>query len=201
MINNINFKGYSNIISAYNIPVNGLYTTYIAMKLDNEGGHNDLDQYKSIRKLMGYPEGIENEDILTFTHITNNINEDLFCGNKGICTGEQLKHAKDKFVPIVFNKEQYTDLEKIHLKLYTFLADITKRMANDKFENEDENIKRVIQTIFSNMQKIHKGGFLLFDKKEAFDLTSIGCLKQFKFQKIAWKFNRKIAETMTEFFR
>ena len=201
-MNNVSFKGYSNIISAHNIPAEGFYTTYIAMKLDDEGGHNDLSKYKNIRRLMGYPSGLENEDILTFTYVTDKkISEDLFFGDKGICTGEQLEYAREKFIPRLFSKKQYSDMEKTHLKIYTFIADLTKRMANEKFENEDENMQRVIKVLFLNLQKIHKLGFRLFDGKEAFEFTSVGCLKQFKFQKIAWKFNRKIAETMTEFFR
>lgn len=202
MINNVSFKGYSNIISAHNLPAEGFYTTYIAMKLDDEGGHNDLSTYKKIRKLMQYQDGLANEDILTFAYVTDNeTSEDFFIGEKGICTGEQLEYAREKFVPSLFSKERYSTLEKTHLKIYTFLADLTKRLANEKFENQDENMQRVIKVLFSNLQKINKLGFRLFDGKEAFEFTSVGCLKHFKFQKIAWKFNRKIAETMTEFFR
>ena len=200
-MNNIGFKGYTNIISLHNVSANGFYTTYFAMKLDNEGGHDDLSKYKNIRKSMGYPEGLVNEDILTFTYIRDNFSEDFFLGEKGICTGEQLEFAREKFVPSLFSKEKFADMEKTHMKIYTFLADLTKRMINSNFENEDENIKRVVKTLFLNLQKMHRGGFLLFDKKDASELTFIGCLKQFKYQKIAWKFNRKIAETMREYFR
>ena len=201
-MNNINFKGYTNIISAHNIPTNGIYTTYLAMKLDDEGGHNDLSTYKNLRKLAGYPDGLKNEDILTFIYATdNNTSENFYFGEKGFCTGEQLEFAQKKLMPNILSKEKYSDFEKTHLKIYTFLADLTKRLSNEKFENEDENIKRVIKVLFSNLQKIAKGNFLLFDYKEAFELTVIGCLKQFKFQKIACKFNKKIIETMTEFFR
>lgn len=202
MINNVNFKGYTNVISAYNIPTNGFYTTYIAMKLDDEDGHNDLSTYKNLRKLAGYTDRLKNDDILTLTYVTDNkFNENFFIGEKGFCTGEQLEFAREKLVPNVLSKEKYLELEKIHLKIYTFLADLTKRMANGNFENEDENLKRVIKVLYSNLQNVTKGNFLLFDFKDAFELTAIGCLKQFKFNKIARKFNRKIAETMTEFFR
>lgn len=201
-MNNVSFKGYSNIISAHNLPAEGFYTTYIAMKLDDEGGHDDLSTYKNLRKLAGYPEGLKDEDILTFTYVTDKkISEDFFFGEKSFCTGEQLEYAREKLVPNILSKKKYSNFEIVHLKIYTFLADLTKRLSNEKFEKEDENMKRVIQVLFSNLQKINKLGFRLFDGKEAFEFTSVGCLKHFKFQKIAWKFNRKIAETMTEFFR
>jgi len=201
MIEKISFKGYSNIISAGDVLLGGTKTTYLAMKLDDKNEYKDLTKYKEIRNLLGYSKGLENEDILTLVHVTDGITEDIFLGDRGICTGEQLLYAREKFIPSFFNRKTYRDIVTKHIKIYTFLASLTKRLSNEKFENEDENIKKVIGTIFANMQKLNKLGYCFFDKKEAFELTSVGALKQDKFQKTAKRFNKKIAETMTEFFR
>ena len=196
----LSFKGYSNILSAYKVPVGGYTTSYLAMKLDDEG-KKDLTKYKQLRKEMGYSQGLMNEDILIITHLTDGLTEDVYLGEKGICTGEQLLYAKEKFVPRFFDQKKYKEIESTHLKIYTFLADLTKRLSNEKFENEDSNVKEVIKTVYKNFQKIRKAGFVLFDKLEAFNLTSVGALKQDKFEKTARSFNKKIVETMTEFFR
>ena len=196
----ISFKGYSNIISAYKVPIGGYTTSYLAMKLDDEG-KKDLTKFKELRKELGYPEGLANEDVLMITHLTDGLTEDIYIGEKGICTGEQLLYTREKFVPRFFNQKKFKEIENIHLKIYTFLADLTKRLSYEKFENENSNVKEVIKTVYKNLQNINKVGFLFFDQREAFNLTSIGALKQDSFQKMARSLNRKIVETMTEFFR
>ena len=196
----ISFKGYSNIISAYKVPIGGYTTSYLAMKLDDEG-KKDLTKFKELRKGLGYPEGLANEDVLMITHLTDGLTEDIYIGEKGRCTGEQLLYTREKFVPRFFNQKKFKEIENIHLKIYTFLADLTKRLSYEKFENENSNVKEVIKTVYKNLQNINKVGFLFFDQREAFNLTSIGALKQDSFQKMARSLNRKIVETMTEFFR
>ena len=112
-----------------------------------------------------------------------------------------MLYTREKFVPRFFNQKKFKEIENIHLKIYTFLADLTKRLSYEKFENENSNVKEVIKTVYKNLQNINKVGFLFFDQREAFNLTSIGALKQDSFQKMARSLNRKIVETMTEFFR
>ena len=200
MINNINFKGYSNIISANRVYLSGLETSYIAMKLDDIG-ENDLSKYKQIRSLQGYPEGLKNEDILTFFHMTDGRNENLYFGNKAMCWGDQLLTIRDEYIPKFVSKGKYKNIEDLHLKIYTFLANITKRLANDKFENEDNDMKRVVETVYNNLKNLKIGNYLIYEPTEAFELTSVGCLKKSKFQPLARAFNKKIVETMTHFFR
>ena len=200
-MNKVSFKGYSNILSVCNIPVNGFKTTYITMKLDDEGEEKDLTKYKQIRAELGYPKELKNEEILTLTYVTDGTTENFYIGEKGISLGDQLIYIRENFVPRFLSNQEYNKMEALHLKIYTFLANLTKRLSNENFENEDNNIKNVIQDIFNNLTKIRKGIFPIFDSQDAFKLTLIGTLKQDKFQKTAWKLNRKIVETMTEFFR
>ena len=197
---NVSFKGYTNIISAEKVQVDGMITSYLAMKLDDEG-ENDLTKLRELREMQGYPPNLRNDDILTLTHVQYNNSEDIFLSEKQMCWGEQLRTIKEDLVPDYVPKSYYDKIEAAHLKAYTLLANLTKRMSFDKFENEDINIKRVIETVNLNLLQLHSRHHRLFNMKEAFELTSVGCLKYFKFQPLAAKFNRKITETMTAFFR
>jgi hypothetical protein len=199
-MNNINFKGYSNIVSADGIPTGNFRISYLAMKLDDEG-EKDLTKLKQIRKLQGYPAGIKNEDIITFTHFTNGKIEDIYFNEKPMCWGEQLKIVQEEYIPKFISQDKYKELESAHLKAYTLLASLTKRLSFDKFENEDSDIGRVIQTLHKNLISMKKGNIPLFDYKSAFNITGIGCLKQYKYQPLAEKFNKMIMSTMSNFFR
>ena len=197
---NVSFKGYSNIISAFKVPVGVLKTSYIAMKLDDTD-EPDLTKLREIRKIQGYPDNLPNEDILTVIHISDERNEALYFGGKLMFWGEHLNEICDKYVPEFMSEPRYKKLEKVHMKAYTLLASLTKRMTVDKFENEDSDIKRVISVLNQNLSNLKHKAYYIFDDRDAFELTSVGCLKTFKFQPIAKKFNKKIASTMAAFFK
>ena len=199
-MHNISFKGYSNIVSAQKVNIGPLETSYIAFKLD-DNGEKDLSKLREIRKLQKYPANYKNDDILTLIHVTDKKYEDLYFSENLMCWGEQLKVVKDAYVPHPVKKEEFKIIEQAHLKAYTLLASLTKRMAQDKFENEDADIKRVIQTLYKNLQIIGRKDLRVFDRDEAFELTSVGCLKISKYQSLAAKFNKKIASTMIAYFR
>lgn len=200
-MHNISFKGYTNIVSAQNIPWGNSKVSYIAAKLD-DNGEKDLTQFREIRKLQGYPEGLQNDDIVTIIHVADPRSETFYYSSKPMCWGEQLKIVEKEYIPQLLSKIQFKHLEKAHLKAYTLLASLTKRMYDDKFENEDSDIKRVIQTLYNNFCSIReRATYPLFSDSEAFELTSVGCLKKTKFQPLARIFNKKIAQTMTEYFR
>lgn len=200
-MNNVSFKGYTNVISARNVQLGDKLINYIAMKLD-DNGEKDLTKLREIRKLQGCPDNLPNNDILTFIHVDDTYAESIYFSDKGMCWGEHLKVVEEEFVPKFLSKATYKRIETAHLKAYTLLASLTRRMANDKFENEDTDIKRVIQTTFTNLKNIKKrASYRVFSDQEAFELTSVGCLKQTKFQPLAEIFNNKIARTMKAFFK
>lgn len=197
---NINFKGYSNVISVEKVPLGNIETSYLAFKLD-DNGEKDLSKLREIRKLQRYPENYKNDDILTLIYVTDYKTDEIYFSENRMCWGEQLNIVRDEYVPQFINSEEYERIESAHIKAYSLLASLTKRMKYDKFENEDSNIKRVIETIYRNLQLIGGKNYRIFGQKAAFELTSLGCLKQFKFQSLASKFNKKIAQTMIEFFK
>ena len=202
-MNNISFKGYSNIVAAKNVKVGNLYTSYIGVKLDDNDEYKDLSSLKKIHELQGVQGSFNNNDILTLTHIAdeNSKYEYMYLGSKSVWWGEQLKIIKDEYVPEYISQKSYKKIEEIHLKVYTLLASLTKRMSFDKFENEDENYKRVLECLNINLKNMRIGEFLLFNQNEAFELLSIGCLKHTKFQNVAKGFNKVLSLSMTNFFK
>ena len=151
--------------------------------------------------MQGIRESLPNEDILTLIHVSDNKAEEIFLSDKLMCSGEDLEKIRETYIPNIISNKRYEALEAAHLKAYTLLASLTKRIKFAKFENEDENYRRVVETIMNNLSNIEIHGFRLFNRNEAFELTAAGCLKHFKIQPLASKFNRKIAETMAVFFR
>ena len=199
-MHNITFKGYTNVLAIQKVPVDDMVTSYIAVKLNDEG-ENDLTKFREIRKLQGLRQNPENDDILTMIHVANNYSEDIYFCDKSLCWGEQLNIAREKYIPQIISESKFKDLESLHLKIYTLLASLTKRMTNDKFENEDGDMIRVIKTLLINLQKLNRYEFNLFSTKEAMELTVMGCKKMYRFQSLAAKFNKKIMQTMTAYFK
>ncbi len=197
---NVSFKGYTNILSAFKVPVGHFEISYIAAKLDDTS-EPDLTKLRELRKLQGYPDNLPNDDVLTCIHISDGKSEAIYFGDKQMCWGDNLKDVYEHYVPEFMSENEYKRLEKAHLKAYTLLASITKRMSFEKFDKEDENIKKVISALNNNLLRLKAKAYQLFDQKDAFELVSVGCLKTFKFQPIANKFNKKIAMTMAEFFK
>lgn len=189
-----NFKGYSNIISLINAPIDDKSISYLAMKLDNDG-ERDLDKYIEIQKMKNQYNG-SSDDILTFAYSYNKRNglDMFYFQGKPIFWGNELLYLEENFVPRALSHKDYKKIETIHMKMYTLLASITKRMMYDKFNNEDRNFKFVIQKVFDNLVNVTK------DEQSAFDLLRAGCMKINKFQSVASGFNKAIVQTMGHFF-
>ena len=114
-MNNVSFKGYTNVISAQNLPLGDKYISYLAMKLD-DNGEKDLTKLREIRKTQGYPDGLPNDDILTFIHVDDPYAESIYFSEKGMCWGEHLKIVREDFVPKILSEKKYNMIEATHLK-------------------------------------------------------------------------------------
>ena len=189
-----NFKGYSNVISLINAPIDDKSISYIAMKLDNNG-EKDLDKYIEIQKMQNQYKGSA-DDILSFAYSYNKrTGLDMFYfQGKPMFFGSELLYLEENFVPRAISKKDYKNIETIHMKIYTMLASITKRMRFDKFNNEDKNFKIVIQKLFDTLVNITRS------ERDAFYLLRAGCMKVNKFQNVAGGFNKAIVQTMGHFF-
>ena len=196
--NNITFKGYKNILCAYNVPISKTqYATYMSMQLNDDDEYKDLSEYLKVKKLQGFLSNQKNDDVLTLTYVMDfkNPSEHLFLDQKELYLGHELRTIEDKYIPKLMTKEKYEHEKKIHMKVYTLLASLTNRMQYEKFDNEDINRVDVIKRMFNTMYAILK------NEKDAFRLTEIACLKKVRFQDLALAFNKGIAETMAKFFR
>ena len=115
--------------------------------------------------------------------------------------GDELLQLKEKYVPQGMLEEKYNEIEKIHLQAYTFLANLTKRIMNEKFANEDKDFGKVIKEMQNTFFNIRINKNAVFSASDAFRLIEIGCLKRFNFQAVSEAMNKGIFRTMEHFFR
>lgn len=195
-LQNISFKGFSNIISLQNAPVDDKMITYISAKLDNEGTA-DLDKLKEICCMKNIPLDFCDNQVLTLMYIYDKTkcNDALYFQDKHLYWGDKLKEFSQKHTNKMMSSEDYKAVEKFHMKTYTFLADITKRIASSQFNNEDDKISMVIKRLFKSLQKASGS------EQEAFYLLRAGCMKISPFQEVSGGFYRAIIKTMENFFK
>ena len=117
-----NFKGYSNVISLINAPIDDKSISYIAMKLDNNG-EKDLDKYIEIQKMQNQYKGSA-DDILSFAYSYNKrTGLDMFYfQGKPMFFGSELLYLEENFVPRAISKKDYkTASQKISSSIATSL--------------------------------------------------------------------------------
>lgn len=140
---NPNFTGYSNIL-ANNILINGYQNTLFSMQIDNKGTR-DLDDFMALKKFLKLPPKEIEEDTLTIFYSRFDKNDrHLFFNNKCLFWGEELKQILNK---VKNDKElkEYKNLEKFHLKVYTFLASLTNKIiSNPPDKKIDQNFYRTL---------------------------------------------------------
>ena len=194
-ISKLNLYGYKNIIVATNIRYDDKDIIYLSAQLNDEG-KKDLSKLLEIRKLQGLPENSPDKDIFTLFYYSLPKTNKRFFGAKELYWGEELRDISDKYIPKVMSAEEYKKQEAIHLKIYTLLASLTKRMKNNNsIVYVDSDITKVYNTLKNNIFSIIK------NKKSADTLASSGCLYKFPLQEIAGNFNKGIRITMERFFR
>ena len=200
-LSNIQFKGFDNICTAADIPVGTKRVSYIACHL-NDDGADDLSKYNELRRMQGYTHDFQKKDVVVITYIKDlkNNSDHILLGDKDMYWGDELMQLKDKFVPKEISEAKYEKIEALHLKAYTFLANLTKRLMNHQFENEDINYRKVIKETYDIFSALHINCLPVFSPSEAYKLVEIGCLKTFSFQKLASSFNKGIDHTMKHFF-
>ena len=198
---NISFNGYKNIIATANTKMpNNKSVTYIAMQLDDEGQH-DLSEYKKLRRMQGFIENSKDDDLLLLTYIRDvkQNTEDIYLGTKNMFLGDELRYIEANYVPKMISYENYEKEKALHMKAYTLLASLTKRIVDEQF-NHQEGISKVIEYINNTLNHLQKNNIPIFNAEQSFRLVEYGCLGCFKFQDIAKGFNKGIAYTMSKYF-
>ena len=197
LTNNVSFKGYKNVYCAFDVPIkDSKNVTYISMQLNDEGV-SDLSEYRKLKKMQGDILNQKYGDVLTLTYIVDNKEkkDHLYFDNKEMYWGDELKLLQDKYVPKLMTNEKYKQEEALHMKAYTLLATLTKRLSKEAFNNEDGERVKVFEKMYNTLYGIIK------NQQDAYNLTEIGCLKKVKFQDVALGFNNGITKTMAHFFR
>ena len=187
------FKGYSNIISD-DIKADGMRLAYITMKLDDKG-QSDLTELRKVREIMGITGKELEDDTLMFSYTRSPKNSTLYFDGIPILYGEELKMAqqmRDRGIKLNFN---YDRQEKMHLKLYTLLASLTKRMMNDNLITNDGGMVDV----FKKMNKIIMS--TTGSQQYTYELINHGIFTKIPFQQTAAWFHKGIVKTMGNFFK
>ena len=107
---------------------------YMGMQLDNEGGFRDLDMYNDIKRLITKSEP-DGDNILTLTYARyNDFPHKLYYNVYELSSDKQLKALSQKLPP-----EQFKEYENTTMIIYTFLAQLTKRIRNQYVPSADAN--------------------------------------------------------------
>lgn len=127
---NTSFKGYKNVVA--NIIDEPNYSlVYIGMQLDNEGGHRDLDKYNELLKsIQPFYDGKDN--IFTFTSANYFGKTKLLFDTYELSKDKELTRLSKKLPP-----EQFHQYEAATLKIYTFVAQLLRRVSEGYIPKSD----------------------------------------------------------------
>ena len=192
---NPSFTGYGNIF-ADEIKYQKHRTLTLSMQVDNSGDR-DLDNYKKLKSLIWLSKKEINNDTLTILYSKiDKENHFIFLNNKRLLWGEELLNLSESLKKS-FQVERYKELENAHLKAYTFLANITRKIANGKPNMFlDENYYRTLLYTKDNLTSIFS------NEEVSLDILRHGLYTDpAEIKTVANSLNHKIAVTMTKFFR
>ena len=191
---NPNFTGYTNVFASELNTTIGKYSL-LSMKLDDIGT-KDLTAYKELKKMQLLPQEIVNKDTLTLllTKVGDKI-KILFFNDMRTASGKNLK-SFERAAKTAQEIKNYKLEEKIHMKAYTFLAKLTRRLMNENHEiKRDVDFYKVLNSSQANIASLFK------DQKFANDFMILSIEDgQTPFQIVAKKINDKITNTMNAFF-
>ena len=190
---NPSFTGYSNIF-ANNIASGRRKFVLLSMKLDNLK-ENDLDKFVQIKKAVKFPAQPAGEDILSLFYIRpDKDNHFLFMNGKRLLWGEELEYISENLQPK--DQENYKVMRDIYMKIYTFLASITRHVAEGSRENlASRDFYRVIEQSIRSMNEVTE------NPQAAIDITNNAIFRRdIDHNEIAGYINKKIDNSMRNFF-
>lgn len=198
VINNISnrtFKGYQNVFGNYTQDADAI-SGVLTIQLNNNDT-NDLEVYKSIKE--GLPNGAySGSDILTLSYFKNkNIpNGSLLINNCKMLNGEKIKYIQENYQNYFKDYNDFLEQRTFLMKCNSFIANLTKRIANDNKLIYDSNlgyVSAIAHKIF---------GGIIGDNENAFNYIKDGLInKREHTQKIALKFNQAISDNLAPFFK
>ncbi len=188
---NKNFKGYKNIIADNMKTSDGGRLALIAMELDNQGV-DDLNRWKEVQQDFNIPR--DNMLSIMYSEMPA-YRSNFILNDKRLFLGEELAAMRDWSEGSRFEKDYLRD-EKSTLKAYTFLAELTRRIMNEGMLNRDFGLKKVLQKCHATLTQIADGNAVM-----AFNIINHCALRNSPPQKTAFYINKKISQTMMQFFK
>lgn len=187
------FYGCRNIISD-DIRTHDRMVTFISAQLNDEE-KADLAEYKKLKTMLELPtERVNNDSIsMIYTHIEGQ-NPNLFIDNQVLFWGGELRWLKENR-PKAMSLQEYQNIEATHMKAYTLLASITKRIMYGNLPPSDSGINNVIKSFMSVMNRFANS------KEASFEILQHSFMSKMPPEYIAENFNNLIVKTMNKFLR
>ena len=183
-----NFKGFSNPLSnSVTMPNGNIHT--LSVQLDNIGTE-DLNQYREYKRMLGFPKEEIYGDVLTMTYANMNDKKHFFVNDKPILTGIDMARINEYEFASKEAKAEYKKEENLLIKLYTFLAKVTRTLMNEKNLEIDEYMSQVRKEAFYNLS------VSLNNNKVAMTIIQDARLYPKPFQQNSQRINRFIVKSM-----
>lgn len=201
--NNVNFKGYRNTLCSYNILTGNKLTTFIATQLDDNDGFKDLSNFKQLQAIQNPYADETASDVLSY-YLIKDLKTGLgysYLNNKSLYNGDELLDFENNYNSGLITESKFNQEKKFHMKAYTLLASLTKRMKNADFDISDNGILHTAEGLYRTLSSLKLNNRLIYNSQQAFDIVSIGCFKTIKLKVLAEAINIGISGTMEHFFK
>ncbi len=119
------FRGYKNLIS-YTNEAKGNRLALFSVQLDNNGT-KDLDNYKKLAQYNRNFTKADIDDTLMCLYSENPNGASMYLNNDLLLNGEELEEIAEKMPA-----DEFEPIEAGYMKAYTQLADLSKRIINEK---------------------------------------------------------------------
>ena len=192
-ISNQTFNGYKNLLADHS-QVGDAESATIVMQLDNLGT-NDLEKYNEIKQRIPNIQGTDDILALTYTKRHKDDVGMLMVNDALMLRGEELSDLENDYDQYFSSFENYKTEERNTMKLHTFLANLTKRIANDNNLGIDIDYRKVAFTAHKIFQSITG------DATVAFQYLQRVLNKDMPPQRVAQKLNTELTKSMLPFFK
>ena len=192
-ISNQTFNGYKNLLADHS-QVGDAESATIVMQLDNLGT-NDLEKYNEIKQRIPNIQGTDDILALTYTKRHKDDVGMLMVNDALMLRGEELSNLENDYKQYFSSFENYKTEERNTMKLHTFLANLTKRIANDNNLGIDIDYRKVAFTAHKIFQSITG------DATVAFQYLQSVLNKGMPPQRVAQKLNTELTKSMLPFFK
>lgn len=192
-ISNQTFNGYKNLI-ANHTKIADIETAFITMQLDDMD-KQDLSKFNEIKKQI--PNMQDTGDILTLGFVKRHKQDKglLTLNDVVMLRGEEMLDLEKDYKKYFSSFSEYKAEESKTVKYYTFLSNLTKRIANDSNLKIDSNFASILRTAHSLLTSI------LGNPSQAYKYLEYSFIQKMPPQQVAQKFNTELVKSIMPFFK